>query len=447
MILMALGFVWIAPSERGPLHQAYSPAVYTLSRHHMLADRADTLLDSTLGKALLQLADEEVEAGTRFWIRELMPNEVQFGYEPFLGKHRTPGWVGVSRVGSRHLRHRALLDWVTLKRYERHGEHHGRILWTRKKEGRRRLTLALASGVLVACQHDDPDAIREVLDRLDGRRPSLEDDVFPDTGETDQLLFRSHFLGAPEIRLSLESVADKELLLKLEGSLQFSEEEGLLPWAARFGGPATLAMLRLPALPGHALYGESVLLITGSPFQGGVAMFGIPALHVIQPWNELWGQTDAMKAHFRAVLERESRRRWQASTVEKGLRLLPEDATLRRFLRGGHVPGALWTDEVLVYTSSLLATENLFRRLTRESEADFELRQVRWRDPALVFWLDGKRLAEELAFLGQILGAFRSEEGKELPDLPRMLEGLARLEITAVRADSDTVRLRLAARP
>ncbi len=447
LILLALVFVLIAPPEKGPLHLAFSPSVYALSRHHAVAGRLDELLDSPVGQALLQLADEEVDAGTRFWIKELIPKEAQFGYEPFLGAERTPGWVGVSPVGARHMRLRALLDWVTLKRYERHGEHNGRNLWTRKKEGRTRMTLALASGVLLVCIHEDADAIREVLDRLDGRRPSVAADVFPDSWDSDQVLLRSHFLGSPEIRMDLEAATDSELTLQIKGPFSFSEEEGLHGMATRFGGPATLAMLRLPALPGYGLYGESVVLLTGTPFQGGLALFGVPALQIMQAWDETWGQTEAMQAHFRAVLERESGRRWQSAPVENGMRLMPEDAALRRFLRGGHVPGALWSNEVLVYTSSLLATENLFRRLTRAGEVAFELRQLRWIDPTLVFWMDGKRLSEELAFLGQILGAFFTGEEQDLPDVPRILAGLAKLEITAFRVESHTVRLRISARP
>lgn len=449
LLLVVISFVYlvIPPADERPLHRAFSPMVQLLTYHDSPGRRIQELVDTPVAEVILKAADEEMEWETIAWMRELMPGEVMFGKEPFLGENQTPGWVGVSRVGARHLRHRILLDGIGLRRYELHGRHHGRTIWTRQKKGRQRITLAVASGIVVACIHDDPDAIRDVLDRLDGLRPPVPQSAvgWLLEGKTpDRMLLREH--GIPYTGPLMVEFLPPEpdaLTFRVTGHMPIPSNRDMHLWAARFGGPATLAMARLPALPEYELQLESVALLTGSPFQGAAALFGIPALHIVQPRDTSFEPDSRREERVAGVLERQTHSAWTPEPIQNGFRLRPGDSRIRRFLRGAHVPGILITEEVVIYTTSLLSAENLIRRAERPAETEFELRDVAWRDPAILAWVGGASLAAELQFLAQIAGFFQDGDNGKLPDFERILEGVSQLRLRVDEINNHQIRIRV----
>lgn len=443
LLLFAAGFLWLDPSAGRSLHEAFSPAVRFLSLHDAPAERIPDLLRHPVIHSANQQQEEPWELGDFFWLRELTPHEVMLGLEPRMSNSFEPGWVAVSRVGNRHMRHRALIDWIGLRKYEPMGKHQGRRLWTREKPGRTRVTLALASGMLVAVMHPDADAIREVLDRLDGRRPRIPDaeaQRLREQASPDRAFWRGDRLLPFPMDLAVEAPAGEPLQVQVTGPLPWNRNDALHETAARFGGPHAVAMFRLGPWPTRQLLTDSQLLLMGQPYQSMVAVFGFPTLVLLQQIPEGADARDFARRVLEAV-SRESGLSWDLTPMENGWQLLPGETWLRPFLRGGHTPGARWEGDLLVVSSSLRVAEQLLQRFPRP-EARFELRDVAWQSHDTHLWLDGGRLATELTFVSRLLAQI---QGTEAGEDRSWREGLAALSGLSLRGTlaGDTLQVQV----
>jgi hypothetical protein len=432
---LSLYYLFRPTGEHAPLLNGISPAVEWVSIHESPGRRYDELLALPWVADLLEMFGVETDAGTRFWIRELFPREVLLAREGGMGIDFSPGWVMISRISGRQTRLRLMLDLFGLDGYERTGKHNGNVLWTLFEEGQTPITVTLANGKLIFVAHHDPQAIRDVLDRLEGRRHrfaqfrSLPEELLPDTESPD----RGFWLGNgmfPEPLAAVSDFARKDgAALHLQGPgvrwLTEDNPEENHQFAARLGGPSTLAMLRLPVLSG-VTDRPAHLLLVGDGFRTPLALVNLPTLVLLQD-AETPGEANRLAREWMAELSHWTGMSWSTVGTRDGLGFLPEDRMLRRMTGSAHRPAARHREGRLLFSSSEVILDRLEARLG-EPASEFELRDVAWRGEHTFFWVSGARAAADLRGLFTVLGFFGHVQSH--PDrATRLFERLPRFEV------------------
>ena len=442
---LSLYYLFRPTGEHAPLMNAISPAAEWVSFHESPGRRYDELLAQPWLREILNLADVETDEATRFWIRELFPGEVLIAREGGMGVGFTPGWVLVSRISGRQTRLRLMLDLFGLDGYERVGKHNGNVLWTLFEEGQTPMTVTLANGKLIFVVHEDPQAIREVLERLEGRRHrfsrfrALPEDLLPEQAAPDN----GFWLGNHRFRETFGVVSDfsdpAAPRLRFRGPL--AEMLALVgtelnhETAARLGGPATLAMLRMPGFSGTADV-PLHLLAVGGAFRSPMALVNLPTLVLIQ------------NAETEADARRQARERmndlshvtglhWSSVETREGLTFLPEDRMLRRLMPSEHFPASRWRDGRLFLASSGATLTRLMTRMD-EPAAEFELRDVPWLDRETFLWMSGARMAADLGGLVSVLNFFPLE-GLDATAARRWLRILPHFELVGTFSEKEAV--------
>ncbi|MCC5844149.1 MAG: hypothetical protein JJU05_07860 [Verrucomicrobia bacterium] len=432
---LSLFYLFRPTGEHAPLMNAVSPSAEWVSFHESPGKRYDELLALPWVEHLLEMTDTKADSGTRFWIRELFPKEVLLAREGGMGVDYTPGWVLVSRISGRQTRLRLMLDFFGLDGYERVGKHNGNILWTRFEEGETPMTVTLANGKLIFVVHEDPQAIRDVLERLEGRRHrflqfrSLPEALLPGPEPSD----RGFWLGNmdwPEMFGVVTDFSDAVTpTLRALGpgvdKLTDTADEDANRFAARLGGPSTLAMLRLPFIQERGK-GSTHFLLIGGRFRSPLAIVNLPTAVLIEP-SETEIQAREIAGEWISSFAQRTGVNWSSVDTRDGRVFLPEDRMVRRFMDSAHRPFAGWREGKMLLSSSESTLGRLEARLG-EPAADFELRDVPWLDGETFLWASGAGMAEDLGGLGSVLGLLRWQ-GVDATGVRRLLEGLSRFEL------------------
>lgn len=445
-------FLFRPTGEHAPLLDGISPGAEWISFHDAPGERFDDVMGSDPVRAVLGMLGAEADEDTRFWIRELFPREVVLARERGMGDGFTPGWVLISRISGRQTRQRVLLDLVGLEGYVRVGKHHGNVLWTYAEEGEVPLTVTLANGKLVFVKHEDPQAIREVLDRLDGRRHrfaafrTLPEELLPAADAAD----RGFWLGngaVPEAVGVVTALSDPQVLgLRAGGAGVAGWLEGLdgelHERAARFGGPSAAAMGRWPAGWG-AGGGAGQVLLLGGAFRTPLAILNVPTPVLLQ---RAGSEAEAMRLAdgWMGELGRMTGMGWTGVDTPQGRRYFPEDRMLRRVMTAEKVPVARWDGEALRLGLSEATMRDLEARAGQPA-ADYELESVRWRGEEMLVWVSGAKLAEALGPVAQVLGMVMPGDAEAVERAGAVLAGLPGLELRGFR-EGEGVRLELGAR-
>jgi hypothetical protein len=452
VLLTGLTFFYLLrpTGEHAPLMNAVSPAAEWVSLHDAPGRRYDELVALPWVEPLLEMTDTKTDGGTRFWIRELFPREVLIAREGGMGDGFTPGWVLVSRISGRQTRLRLMLDVIGLNGYERVGKHNGNVLWARFEEGRTPMTVTLANGKLIFVVHEDPQAIREVLERLEGRRHRflpfrrLPEALLPVGRAAD----RGFWLGNthwPQPFGVVTDVSDPFApVLRASGPgvdvLAQGADEDANRFAARLGGPSTLAMLRWPS-PRASGSGLAHLLLVGGRFRSPLAIVNVPTAVMIQPAETESRARDSAQ-RWMMTLNRVTGLQWSAVDTRDGRIFLPEDRMIRRFMDSAHRPIAGWREGRMLLSSSETTLQRLEARLG-EPAADFEIRDVPWLGADTFLWVSGAGIADDLKGLGAFLGLLRWQ-GADPERIRSLLDGLSGYELWGQRSGGEAVlRLRV----
>lgn len=422
LLLTGLTFYYLfrGAGDHASLLDGISPSAEWVSFHDQPGGRYDEILGLPWVEDLLRIFDEEVDDGTRFWIRELFPREVLLAREGGMGMGHSPGWVLISRISGRQARQRILLDLMGLDGYERVGKHNGNVIWAQFEAGRDPMAITLANGKLIFVVHEDPQAIRDVLDRLEGRRHrfsafrTLPEALLPEASAPD----RGFWLGNPLYPEPVGVVGDFSdphgpgLRATGPGVKAFlvQESDETHAFAARLGGPSTMAMVRLPGLSGHGSRERTRpahLLILGGDFRSPVAIVNAPTLVLIQ---EADSEVEARQKADRWMqkLNRLTGLQWAPVQTRRGQIYLSEDRMLRRFLGTENTPIARWEGGRLLLGSSGATLERLEERL-KQPASEFELRDVPWRGEDTLLWISGERIPTDLRGILSLLGMLKIE--------------------------------------
>lgn len=445
---LSLYFLFRPTGEHAPLFNAISPGAEWISLHESPGDRYDALLALPWVQHLLDMTGTQTDSGTRFWIRELFPRQVLLAREGGMGPGFSPGWVLVSRISGRQARLRLMLDLLGLDGYERTGKHNGNVLWTRFEEGKTPLTVTLANGKLIFVVHEDPQAIRDVLERLEGRRHRfLAFRAFPETllpaGEGDD---RGIWLGNvhwPEPFGVMSAFSDPvSPLLRITGPgnpfRADAADTEANRFAARLGGPSTLAMLRFPASRRRE-DGLTHVLLMGGRFRSPLTLVNLPTAVLVQS-VETEPEALARAEGWMRALQHLTGLAWTGVDTREGRIFLPEDRMIRGFIPAAHRPFAGWREGRLLVSSSAATLDRLLQRMS-EPAADFELRDVPWRDADTFLWISGRQTAMDLQSVTSILHLVRWQ-GIDARKAASLLEGIAQLELLGQHS-GDEAHIRL----
>jgi hypothetical protein len=160
-----------------------SGAVF-VTQHRELARRWDSIYRNPLALSLLSsagvkrsaLKDLADDPQVRPWFEKLASRDTVLAYVPAMGPDREPVWVMTSWLGGRSQRLRWQLGWSKLEGFTQAPAHRGRTYWIVDDEmlsSENTLTLALVEGMLIGCISWRHETMRDVLDTLDGMRPSV----------------------------------------------------------------------------------------------------------------------------------------------------------------------------------------------------------------------------------------------------------------------------------
>lgn len=445
---LSLYFLFRPTGEHAPLLNAISPGAEWISFHESPGDRYDALLALPWVQHLLDMTGTQTDSATRFWIRELFPGQILLAREGGMSPGFTPGWVLVSRISGRQARLRLMLDLIGLDGYERTGKHNGNVLWTRFAKGKTPMTVTLANGKLIFVVHEDPQAIRDVLERLEGRRhrfPAFR--AFPETllptGEGDD---RGVWLGNvhwPEPFGVMSELSDPvSPLLRITGPgnpfrADASDTEANR-FAARLGGPSTLAMLRIPASR-RPEDGLTHFLLLGGRFRSPLTLVNLPTAVLIQS-VETEPEALARAEGWMRALQHLTGVDWSGVDTREGRLFLPEDRMIRGFIPSAHRPFAGWRDGRLLLSSSAATLDRLLQRMS-EAAAEFELRDVPWLDADTFLWISGRQTALDLQGLTSFLNFIRWP-GIDARKADFLLKGIAQLELQGQHS-GDEAHIRL----
>lgn len=445
---LSLYYLFRPTGEHAPLLNGVSPSAEWISFHDAPGQRYDEILELPWVTDLLHMLRIKADPGTRFWIRELFPREVLLAREGGMGVDFSPGWVMISRISGRQTRLRLMLDLFGLDGYQRVGKHNGNVLWTRFEDGRTPLTVTLANGKLIFVRHHDPQAIRDVLDRLEGRRHrfaqfrGLPAELIPETASPDHGFWTGN-RHLPEFVGVWSDFSDPSApaLRARGGGLQslFSQgTEDTHRTAARIGGPSTLAMFRLPVLepwisrPAH-------LLLVGGAFRSPLGFFNLPTALILQP-----AETESEALQTAARLMEDATRLtglpWSAVPTRQGLVFVPEDRILRRMTGQAHRPAARWQNGILLLSSGESLLDALLTRHALPA-AEFELRDVPWTATETFLWVSGDRMASDLGGALSLLGLL-GRDGFSGTHTARILAGLPAFELWGI-LDTDGAVLQI----
>ncbi len=459
--LLALAGFFLAwePLRKDALYRAASPHAEWISHHDRIGDRLDLLTSNAVVRTSLLSAGVSAEKmakwrdrpSTRFWFEELLPDRALLVREPRMGALSTPGWVACSRVGSRHARLRMMADWIGLDGATRLGNHRGRNLWELENKGGERLVLALADGMVVACLHEDPDAIRGVLDRMDGLLPNLLDArprVLGPWHASPESTDRGLWLGeGGPVAVSLGELDPQFLAVEAWGEAldawTFSEEApgGMRAFSARLAGPHAMVMARIPSDALASLPQGAEALLLGYPYFGKLSLFGIPTPILVAP-------AESREAAIRLAdgLLRQAGRsygvEWSRMDLPSPAGLwtyLPASPEFRRWIEARHAPAAGYWDGYLVLCGSHEVLQALRSRWDRP-ESTFEMRGLAWNQTQTLLWIDPPRLSTQLEPLLRMWGfqasAQRRDPSEVQADVERWNQAIAewkRLPVARVR--------------
>lgn len=458
LFLLTLWFVALEPKPSRDPFAAISPAARWVSIHESPGKRFDTLSENPAVRdftLLLGMPPFPTEGRARFLARELFPDTTLLIREPRMGPTLEPGWVLVSRVGARQTRLRLLKEFVGLQGFTFFDDHHGHSLWIQEKPGKPPRVAALVAGLFVVCEHPNPNAIRDVVDRIDGRRHTLRDvrphlvnewstgSSFPDQG---------FWLGGPSfpepfrVEANLENPGALSFNLVAEADWFGTDRAERHARAALLAGPRTLLATHLPPLPFFGLDVPSTLVVLGDPYTRSQSPAGlVTPLLLVPAENEVAART---RADFvMSALGRSLDVRWSVQPTQKGWRYVPREEFRRPMpLLGMDEPAAVWREDLLILGMSRSALDRLLARSLRQ-EAGFELRDVDWRDPETLAWMDGTGVAGLLEPL-VAFRAFHSPPNAEgaartSPPWEDRLDALSRFHFTATVASPHTFSIRM----
>ncbi|MCH8512800.1 MAG: hypothetical protein LAT83_14275 [Kiritimatiellae bacterium] len=387
---LCLFFLLQDPNPAGHGLDAASPMASWVSVHDTPGRRAAEMVAHPTVANLLaadsDLAERVNESIDHAWLQKFFADELVLIREQAMGPARTSGLVAISRVGWRHAILRLTLELTGPRHLTREGLHLDKTIWKLEREDAQPVWLALAQGHLVLCLHEDPHAIREVLDRLAGFRPRLNplpSETFEEVMESRRTPDRFLWLGTPgfphRVHAELE-MRPTELAVRCSGPgaehWAGSASDAHMAFAARLGGPHAIFVAQLPSLPAWGLPSPSLFLLMGPPYFWQVNEFGVPAPLLIFPVQD----SEHAEWISEAILDRlrmHTQTDWTREIVDRGWRYLPEAPDAGPGFNGNHPPIALLHGEYLIFSPASNVTHRLLDRLGRP-EADFELRDVRW---------------------------------------------------------------------
>jgi hypothetical protein len=183
---LAILVTWLryVPYRPERLLRAIPADAQVLTTHQNLAARWPAILQNPVLQSFALAVGVEAAALTTLatdpetlrWVRRLAARDTAVAYAPRLGAGGRPTWVLASWLGGDSQQLRLQLLFFPPPGFTRHTPHNGTPYWTVSVPGPKpgvQLALAFVEGMVIATLGEDSTTLLEVLDTVDGRRPSL----------------------------------------------------------------------------------------------------------------------------------------------------------------------------------------------------------------------------------------------------------------------------------